>query len=266
MEKILRQLLIFVGSFFLLWFALSRINYTGAEKLQEISENRENLLGELFIEQLTIANQEIEHGSIPKNTNYIFNHICESNNVDTSSIKLLVIHNEDINAYAFPGRHIVIHSGLIKYCKTPEELASVMAHELAHIEKDHVMKKLTKEIGITLISAIISGNGNREMIGEMIHMISSNHYSRDLESEADAVAVEYLANANINPENLANFLFRFSNDYADVPKQLEWVSTHPIAKERAAEILNLCNEIDIEEKPVIDANRWEHLKTEMEQY
>jgi predicted Zn-dependent protease len=141
-----------------------------------------------------------------------------------------------------------------------------MAHELAHIEKDHVMKKLTKEIGITLISAIISGNGNREMIGEMIHMISSNHYSRDLESEADAVAVEYLANANINPENLANFLFRFSNDYADVPKQLEWVSTHPIAKERAAEILNLCNEIDIEEKPVIDANRWEHLKTEMEQY
>jgi predicted Zn-dependent protease len=122
MEKILRQLLIFVGSFFLLWFALSRINYTGAEKLQEISENRENLLGELFIEQLTIANQEIEHGSIPKNTNYIFNHICESNNVDTSSIKLLVIHNEDINAYAFPGRHIVIHSGLINIVKLRKNL------------------------------------------------------------------------------------------------------------------------------------------------
>jgi beta-barrel assembly-enhancing protease len=257
-QKTATQLVIFIGAFFLLWFALSRINYTGTEKYKELSEQKEKLLGDLLIKQILNTNNEIENDSVTTILNKIKKLICIRNNIDTSSINLYLIKNHEVNAYAFPGNNMVVHSGLILFCESPEELAAVIAHEIAHIEKNHVMQKLTKEIGISLLSAII-GNNNNEIVGEITRMISSNYYSRDLESEADEVAVKYLANAGVNPSVLANFLFRFTQNYPDLPKELEWVSSHPIAKERAAEILSQSESISFEEIPILDDNLWQYL-------
>ncbi len=264
MQQAIRQFSIFIVAFFLIWFALSRINYLVNDKIQTLSSKNEKNLGDLFLQQLFKSYNKIENDSITGIINEIKNHIKNNNECDTAAISLYVIRNEEINAFTFPGRNIVIQSGLIEYCKSPEELASVIAHEMGHIEKDHVMKKLTKEVGISLLTALISNNNNGEMIGEMAQMISSNYYSRDLESEADASAIDLLANAGVDPSTLANFLYRFSNDFKDIPKELEWVSTHPIAKERAAEILVLSKDRSFEPSEIIDSVAWAYVKKEIQ--
>ncbi len=260
MQQTIKQFSIFIVAFFLIWFALSRINFMGNEKIEKLSTKNEENLGDLFLKQLYKSYNKIENDSLTGIINEIKDHIKKSNDCDTAAISLYVIRNEEINAFAFPGRNIVVYSGLIEYSRSPEELASVIAHEMAHIEKNHVMNKLTKDVGIALITALINNSGNGEMIGEMVQMISSNYYSRDLEDEADATAVEYLSNAGIDPATLANFLYRFSNDYKDIPKELEWISDHPIAKERAAEILELSKGKVFNQTQIIDSTTWAYVK------
>lgn len=261
-QKIVGQFTIFISVFFLLWFALSRINFTGTETFQEISTKNENRLGEILVKQILLSSKEIENDSIATTLEIIKTRICTDNNISTN-INLFVINSEEINAYAFPGSNIVLHSSLIKFCETPEELAAVMAHEIAHIQENHVMKKLSQEVGITLLSTIIGNDYNGKIIREIINMISTNAYSRELETEADAVAVEYLANSNINPENLASFLFHLSRNNHDLPKELEWVSSHPIAKKRAAEILKLSKKHKVVEEPILSESAWNFTQNEL---
>jgi len=236
--KTLRQFVILFGAFFLVWFALSRIEFIKPERTEKLSKQKEEILGKLFIDQVLSQHDTCRIDTVVQTIQNLMYHLCRSNNIDTQSIRLHLIHHSEVNAYAFPGRHIVLHSELVQYCNNPGELAAVLAHEVAHIEKNHVMKKLTREVGIVLITAVISGGNNGEIVGEMVHTLSSNHYSRELESEADAVAVKYLAQAGINPLGLSDFLFRLSKDQ-DPLIPIQWISTHPESNQRVAEILEL---------------------------
>ncbi len=136
-----------------------------------------------------------------------------------------------------PGDQLIVLTGLVDYCKTPEELAGVMAHEIAHIEHDHVMKKLVKEVGIAMLFAIAGGNSSFEIIGEVLQTISSRAFDRDQETEADHYAVKLLSNAHINPAGLSDFLFRLSQESEDMADEMLIISTHPGSSDRAATIL-----------------------------
>ena len=165
--KTLRQFVILFGAFFLVWFALSRIEFIKPERTEKLSKQKEEILGKLFIDQVLSQHDTCRIDTVVQTIQNLMYHLCRSNNIDTQSIRLHLIHHSEVNAYAFPGRHIVLHSELVQYCNNPGELAAVLAHEVAHIEKNHVMKKLTREVGIVLITAVISGGNNGEIVGEM---------------------------------------------------------------------------------------------------
>jgi len=67
--------------------------------------------------------------------------------------------------------------------------------------------------------------------------LSSSAYDRELETEADLTAVDYLIKAGIGPEPFANFLYRLGDESKVVPKQIYWISTHPESKERAEKMI-----------------------------
>ena len=250
------QVLLFIAAFFGTWFLLARIDFLEAFDITEFSRENERRLGDLMVETITSGHPALEGHVVRSFPTAILERLCEAGGMPDTSLELLIIDNSDVNAFALPDRRLVLHSGLIDYCRTSEELAGVMAHELAHIERRHVMKKLVKEVGLSMLGTIAGGQSGGEILKQTAKTLSSTAFDRDAESEADSVSVRYLAAAGIDPEALASFLYRLSQEKADVPKALEWVSTHPNTADRAAEILNLRKGMEITGRPIADSLEW----------
>jgi beta-barrel assembly-enhancing protease len=247
MMKAFFQFLLLLGAFFATWFLLSRINFTDRMEINEFSKDKEKKLGELLLESIKRQHDEIRHDSINIVVNDIMSRICEANKIKKGSMKVYVIENSEVNAFALPGDNLVILTGLIKYCKTPEELAGVMAHEISHIQKDHVMKKLVKEVGIAMLFVIVGGNSSFEIISEVLKTVSSRAFDREQETEADLHAVKLLSKAKIDPRGLSDFLFRLSQESEDMPEEFVIISTHPGSADRSVAILNDIK--NLKEKP-----------------
>jgi predicted Zn-dependent protease len=160
---------------------------------------------------------------------------------------------------------LIIYSGLILNSDNQEELSGVICHEIAHIELDHVMKKLVKEIGLSVLISITTGNSGSEMVKETAKMLSSSAFDRRLEKEADIKAVEYLVNAKINPEPFANFFYKLSNKKDEQKEYLTWFGTHPDSKERAEYIIKSSWDKNIKFEPILTDNNWKKLKDSLKE-
>jgi len=235
-NKVVLEFIAIVIVFVSVWFALSRIDFVNEDDLNKFSKAGEKKLSELILKTLEFKHEELDHSKIKAYIDSIGTRICEANQIPFDSIKIHIIDNREVNAFALPDRHMVIYTGLIENAKSAEEVAGVMAHEIGHMEKSHVMKKLAKEIGITMLFLLAGGNENFEVLKEAGRVLSSTAFDRSQEREADLYAVEALAKAEIDPEPFGNFLFRMSTSEKDMPEELVWISTHPDSKERAAEI------------------------------
>jgi beta-barrel assembly-enhancing protease len=258
MKKLLTEFVILVVLIFGTWYGLSRINWITLLKIDEASADLEQKIGDLFWKSLENSEGEISSDSVNSTINILLDHICKTNHIDREKIKIHVLKNGEINAFALPNNHLVVYSGLIESCQNESEFCGVLSHELAHIQKGHVMNKLVKETGLSVLISMSTGNGNSAVIKKAIEQLSSTAYDRKFETEADLTAVEYMIRADIDPEALANFLYRLSDD--NLPEQLYWVSTHPESKQRAAKIMEAIKGRSFEKKPVIESSKWTALQ------
>ena len=233
MKKSLNQGVIIIAFFLGIWTLLTEINWVKLFKIEQATQYSEEKLGDLFWEVIKKSNEEITDTTVVQTVDRIFNRITKANSINRSTIKLHVVKKDEINAFALPNGHLVIHSGLITKSKSPEEIAGVLSHELAHIELKHIMKKMISEIGLSVLINITTGNTNSEAIKETAKFLSSSAFERSLEKEADIKALEYMIQAKINPRPFAQFLNRLSLIEDPNAKYLEWVSSHPISKDRS---------------------------------
>jgi predicted Zn-dependent protease len=264
MQKILLQFILIAGLFLGIWQGISQFDFVGELEIEKISTNNEKKFGELIIKQIKSSKDYVNNDSLYIIVNSIKDRICNSNKIKGKTIKIHIIESNEINAFALPNRNLVIYSQLIVDSKNPEELAGVMAHEIAHMEQGHVMKKVVKEIGLSLLATIIGGNSGGEILKEATQTLSSKAYDRSLETEADAMAVKYLVNANIDPVNFSTFLFRLSTTENDMPSAFNWINTHPESKERVAEVLKLKKKYTFNVKPLLSASIWNRAKVLLE--
>ena len=239
MQKIINQFLVLLLAFFLAWFLLSQIPFVSRDSMEKLSKKTEKKLGDLIVKSLESQGQKIYSAPLSQILDSIKQKICSRNSFDSLNIKIHVIDKTDINAFALPGDNLVIYSGLINYAKNADELAGVMAHEIAHIEKNHVTKKLLKEIGLAMLMTIAGGDAGPEIAKEVLRTLSSTGFDRKQEREADKIAAESMAKAGFDPTSLANFFFRLAQSDGNLPAGLEWITTHPDTNDRAAEILEI---------------------------
>lgn len=246
-----------LGSVF---FILSQVNWISLLDIEKKADNTEKKLGELFLEIFTKTEKEIQDTCVINSVDSILNRICMDNRIDRKRLKLHIINKEEVNAFALPDGHLVLYSGLIMEVDSPEELSGVLCHEIAHVELNHVMKKLVKEVGLSVLVSMTTGSSGSKTVQETAKMLSGSAYDRRLESEADKKAVDYLLKANIDPEALANFLYKISDVGNEFSNYLAWISTHPDSKERAGEIISLCRNKSLNFKPVLAQKTWSELK------
>ena len=160
----------------------------------------------------------------------------------------LVLDSNDINAFATPGGHIFITRGLIRCCRTEDELAAVLAHEIGHIQMRHGMKAIQKarmaEALTVLAREGVKTYGDEELIklsnsfGDVVSDITStminNGYSRAYEYQADAAAVTILRRAGYQPGALVNMLQLMGRQIK--PGGSDFAKTHPSPQTRIAEL------------------------------
>ncbi|NOQ26394.1 MAG: M48 family metalloprotease [Bacteroidales bacterium] len=265
MKKLVFQGLLTITLFFTILFVLNQIDWMRILKAEQVSQTVDKKLGELYWELFSESEEEIENISITSAIDSILTEICNSNYIDKNKIKLHILENNEINAFALPDGHIVIYSGLILASESEAEFCGVLCHEIAHIELNHVMKKLIKEVGLSTLLSMTTGSNGVEILNESAKLLSSNAYDRKLEREADAEAVNFLIKSKIDPESFATFLFRLKNNSKEGNiMELAWINTHPNIEERVNNIIKQRDSFAASNKPILSNETWMNIKVLLE--
>jgi predicted Zn-dependent protease len=147
-----------------------------------------------------------------------------------------------INAYAFPGGNIATTRGILLMMENEAQLASVIAHEVAHVCARHTSERMTK--GLVLTGALIGAGLLAEKIDKDITpwVMGLGHigsglllcrYSRDDERQADKIGMKYMAAAGFNPNGMAEVMDGFRKEQKRTPGLLDRLySTHPMSEDR----------------------------------
>ncbi len=265
MDKIVFRLLALVGFFFASLWAVNQVNWMEMFGVKENISSTEQKIGELFWEFYSKNNEEVFEDDIVLPMDSLLSKICTSNGINREEINFHIINKNEVNAFALPNRHLVIYTGLIAQVKNEAELSGVIGHEIAHIEMDHVMKKLVKEIGLAVVITMTSGNGNSQVLIESLKTLTSSAYDRSLEEDADLKSADYLMEADIDPMPFADFLYTLGGENAEMEEYMSWISTHPYSKERAEEIIHYCQDKIYQKESVLDSTSWKQLKKAVEE-
>lgn len=257
LNKVIIQGIVLLALFFGLFFGLSQIDFIKVFHIKETKLNTASKLGDVLWKQVESSEIIIHNDTLQKTLDSLISPILEANDIPKDSIHLHLVENSQVNAFAMPNNHLVVYTGLIKDCKKQEALQAVLGHEIAHIRKNHVMQKLSKEIGLSVLLSASGGNG--ALIREILKTLSSSAYDRALEKEADLTAVDYLMKANINPKPMADFMYQLAQKDV-MPDGFGWISTHPESEDRAQYILSYLKGKKIGNKQMLTSKGWETFK------
>ena len=153
-------------------------------------------------------------------------------------IKIYVVKQEIINAFAIPGGSIFVYEGIINQMKSHDELAGLLAHELAHIEKRHSLKMISKNLANYVVLSVLTSDvsGLIAIITENASLFQQLSNSRAYEKEADLSGVDHLNQLNTNPKGMQRLFSEFEKEEDSLTenqkKYLSFLTTHPFSSER----------------------------------
>ena len=169
-----------------------------------------------------------------------------------NSFHFFIIDNPQVNAFAGPGGHIGIYSGLILTTQSESELAAVVAHEIAHVTQKHLMRTFHEasqlsipSAGILLASIILGATvgGDAAMAaaatGQAALIQNQINFTRSNEKEADRVGINTLAEANFDTHAMPIFFERMGRKNRAYASELpEFLRTHPVTTNRIADSIS----------------------------
>jgi predicted Zn-dependent protease len=153
-----------------------------------------------------------------------------------------VVKDEEVNAFSLPGGYVFVNEGLIRKTKSDDELASVIAHEIAHIAARHAVKRYETSLGAQLLqlasmAAVREAKAARGL-GVAVQA-ARLAYARQDELAADRLAVRYLKAAGFEPRAILTFLDRLheldQNKLHYLPRGVvrpQYAKTHPFVPDR----------------------------------
>ena len=216
----------------------------GDDARSALSINDEKFIGDIWMQQLRASNAICEDIVINSYLNNLGHQLLIHSDIKHFNFVFFGIEDYAINAFAFFGGHIGIHKGLILATQNENELAAAMAHEIAHISQEHLLRHIIKNkqfFPITIAGALASA-----ILGvpDLIIPILATHeqriinFTREHEQEADNIGMQLLAHAGFDPQSMPTLFKRMSQQAqysANIP---EYLLTHPIFETRISEAQN----------------------------
>ena len=176
--------------------------------------------------------------------------------------KFHIMDDTNFNAFAIPGGHVVIHTGLLEASESAEEVAGVLAHELAHVTRRHSLRNIIKSAGlmITLQALLGDTSGLFGIAAEGSRYLLQQKFSRDFEREADDTGWTYLVEANIDPRGMTRSFEKIremiaASDMAVMEGTLALANTHPTSQERIDRLTKKWEATAKKEK-FVDLGKW----------
>jgi len=182
--------------------------------------------------------------------------VCGRKDIDYS---FTVLQDDDVNAVSLPGGFVYVNTGLVQKVASDDELAGVLAHELAHIVARHSIKKLQALQMFTILRVLVAGAPGGGQAGNAADIAFAElitGYAREDELLADQLATRYLKLAGYNPYAMISFLEKLQEiDRRKPLKPKMYFKTHPyvpdrirVVKQELGEKINFTDYINIEEK------------------
>jgi beta-barrel assembly-enhancing protease len=194
-------------------------------------------LGEGLYKEVTSEEEVVTDPVREKQIAAITAPLLEAAGTNLYRFQFHIINDTNINAFAIPGGHVFLHTGLLQAADSPEEIAGVLAHEIAHVTERHGFRSLINAAGLYLIVQFFFGDtsGAMAVLADSSRMLLEQSYSRDFERQADDVGWNYLVKANIDPRGMIRFFKRMKEEEAKNPQlqgALQLLNTHPATDER----------------------------------
>ena len=150
--------------------------------------------------------------------------------------EMVIVESDKVNAYCLPGGYITVFTGLLAKAESADEVAGVVAHEMAHATKRHGLRQVVQSLSLAVaIQALLGDVTGMAALGGGIEILIRQGYSRDLESEADAEGLQMMQAAGWSPDGLAAFFERLEVS-GEGPSDPAWFSSHPDPGGRAESI------------------------------
>ncbi|MEM8684737.1 MAG: M48 family metalloprotease [Pseudomonadota bacterium] len=219
-----------------------------------LPKSEEDRIGSAIMAQIRRSGEVVEDPLITEYVSNIGARIGAHANDGNHTFSFFVIDNHRINAFALPGGFIGIHTGLLQATRNEDELAGVMAHEIAHVTQRHIARALHANQRQSLLStaimlgAIVAGaaGAGADAVQGGIAVAQGTaaqqriNFTRSNEHEADRIGIRALADAGFDPHGLATFFEVLSRQQpVDLRMRLpEFLRTHPVTTERISEARN----------------------------
>jgi len=215
-----------------------------------LSPQQEKLMGQEFMRQIRAQLPLIRDTLSNEYLSNLGHRLASSaKNRDISEFSFFIVADQSINAFAIPGGYIGVYAGLAQAMQREDQLAGVVAHEIAHVTQRHHARafatagKNRMSTAAAILAAIVIGASNPEAgqaalaAGLAISQQTALNYTRAHEYEADRIGIRILSDADLDPSALAETfeILRRRNSLNTSGYQIEYLRTHPLDSNRIAE-------------------------------
>ena len=239
-------------------FDVDALPVLGNSDQQYLTQQQAQQIGNEFYNQAMLSPILIDDFEINDYLRSLITRLYNTSQFSGTPIRIIMINNSEINAFALPGNIIVVHSGLFLAVQKESELVGVLAHELSHLKQQHLLRLLAEQqknqpkLLLAMFAALLASNNaqtnNAILTAGIASTVQSTlDYTRKQEYEADRIAIDVLVKAQFDPKGISDFfeiLLQKSGFSTDLASGSEFLRTHPLSENRIAEAKNRIQGID----------------------
>ncbi len=247
-----KQAILLLLSIFIFIGCSSKTPYTNRSQMIFVSSSEEMALGEKSYKEALSEAKVITNTTDAKRVKDIGQKIAQVANKPDFKWEFNLIEDNQANAFCLPGGKVVVYTGILKYAKNDDQLATVISHEIAHALARHGAERMSQSMiqqGVGMVGNIVIGtaapqyqNAFNQAYGLGSNLGIMLPYGRMQESEADEIGIHLMYKAGFNINEAVKFWQNMSEGKSD---GTDFFSTHPNSNTRVSDIQKVINKINI---------------------
>ncbi len=223
----------------------------GSSASAVLSEAQAEILGDAWLRMFRAQAPTLDDPLLMQYSHDTISSLAQHTRLNPNSLKLVIVENPSLNAFAVPGGVIGLNTGLFMLAENEGQFASVLSHELAHLTQNHFQRRVEQQqasvvpmIAMLLGSLALAANGNSQ--AGMAALVATQaaaqqnalRYSRSAEQEADRIGIQTLNAAGFNPGAQGEMFEIMKRQSSGLSNSIpEYLLSHPYSERRASDAL-----------------------------